>query len=160
MAAILVVEDEKNERLLLQAELEEDGHTVRSAAGGREALARVTEAMPDLVVLDIHMPGMDGLELLGKLLGINRRLAVVIHTAYPSHQDNFMSWAADAYVVKRSDLSELKGTIREVLGTRGPSLGRPGEPTSCKVEAQGWDSEGELPGQTAPAGRAQIVKAM
>jgi len=154
MASILVVEDGRNERLLLQAELEEEGHIVRSAASGREALAWVAESMPDLVVLDIHMPGMDGLELLGKLLGINNRLPVVIHTAHASYQESFMSWAADAYVVKRSDLSELKSTIREILRARGPSLGRPGEPTSCEVETHGWGSEGELPGQTTLAGRA------
>jgi len=118
MAAILVVEDDKHQRLLLQEELEFDGHMVLAAANAREALDAVARAMPDLVVLDIGMPGMDGLELLGKLMDANNKLPVVIYTAYASYQDNFMSWAADAYVVKQSDLSDLKRSIRNVLGTR------------------------------------------
>ena len=118
MAAILVVEDDKHQRLLLQEELELDGHMILAAASAREALDAVARAMPDLVVLDIGMPGMDGLELLGKLMGVNNKLPVVIYTAYASYQDNFMSWAADAYVVKQSDLKELRSAIRDVLGTR------------------------------------------
>ena len=118
MAAILVVEDDKHQRLLLQEELEFDGHMVLAAANAREALDAVARAMPDLVVLDIGMPGMDGLELLGKLMDANNKLPVIIYTAYASYQDNFMSWAADAYVVKQSDLSDLKRSIRNVLGTR------------------------------------------
>ena len=117
MAAILGVEDDEHQRLLLQEELEYDGHMVLTAVNAREALGTVARTMPDLVVLDIGMPGMDGLELLGKLLGVNNKLPVVIYTAYASFQNNFMSWAADAYVIKQSDLSELKQTIRNVLGT-------------------------------------------
>jgi len=115
MAEILVVEDDKNHRLLLEEELGTEGHKVTSVANAREALDRVTQAMPDLVIADISMPGMDGLELLGKLLAINNKLPVILHTAYTSYKDNFMSWAADAYVVKRGDLSELKKAIHQLL---------------------------------------------
>ena len=67
------------------------------------------------------MPGMDGLDLLGRLLDIDNALPVVIHTAYGSYRDNFMSWAADAYVIKQSDAAPLKRTIRRVLASRrGP----------------------------------------
>jgi DNA-binding response OmpR family regulator len=119
MAAILIVEDDKNQRLLLEEEFAGEGYKVSIAANGAEALAFLERAMPDLVVLDLAMPGMDGLDLMGRLLGLNNRLPVVIHTAYSSYQDNFMSWAADAYVVKRSDLSELKATVRTILGKVG-----------------------------------------
>ena len=121
MAAILIVEDDRNQRLWLKEELELDGHLVLTAACAADALDAVQRAMPDLVVLDLGMPGMDGLELLGKLLDINKRLPVIIHTAYASYQDNFMCWAADAYVIKQSDLSQLRHTIHQVLGSRqGP----------------------------------------
>jgi len=130
MAAILIVEDDKNQRLLLQEELELDGYVVLAAANARDALDACSRAMPDLVVLDIGMPCMDGLELLGKLLGVNNRLPVVIYTAYSSYQDNFMSWAADAYLVKQSDLSELKRAIRNVLCTRQIPLPRVPPPSS------------------------------
>jgi DNA-binding response OmpR family regulator len=115
MPAILVVEDDKNQRLLLEEELSEEGYTVLIATNGSDAVATITRAMPDLVVLDLAMPGMDGLELLGRLLGLNNQLPIIIHTAYSSYQDNFMSWAADAYVIKHGDLTELKDTIRCVL---------------------------------------------
>ena len=121
MAAILVVEDDAHQRLLLQEELEFDGHTCLMAASACEALAIIERTMPELVVLDIGMPEMDGLDLLARLMDINNRLPVIIHTAYASYQDSFMSWAADAYVIKHSDLSHLKHTIHEVLGNRvGP----------------------------------------
>ena len=67
---------------------------------------------------------MDGVELLGRLLAVNNRLPVVIHTAFNHYKDNFMTWAADAYVVKHSDCEELKQTIRQVLARQeGPLAG-------------------------------------
>jgi len=118
MPAILFVEDDKNQRMLLKEEFAHEGYTALTAPNSDAALATVARAMPDLVVVDIAMPGMDGLELLGKLLAINNRLPVIIHSAYTSYKDNFMSWAADAYVVKQSNLAELKQTVRNVLGKR------------------------------------------
>lgn len=124
MAAILIVEDDKNQRLLLEEELREEGYAIFTAANGREALGIVERTMPDVVILDLAMPGMDGLELMGKLLGLNNRLPVIIHTAYSSYQDNFMSWAADAYVIKHADLGELKEAVRGILC-------KPGDPAGC-----------------------------
>ena len=118
MSAILIVDDDKNQRLLLEEELAEEGYSVLSATDGEQALAAISRAMPDLVILDVIMPGMDGLELLGKLLGMNNRLPVVIHTAYSGYKDNFMAWGADAYIIKRSDLGPLKEMVRHVLATR------------------------------------------
>lgn len=67
------------------------------------------------MVLDIAMPGMDGIEALGRILGQDNTLPVILNTAYSSYKDNFMSWSADAYVVKSSDLTELKAEIRKAL---------------------------------------------
>ncbi len=121
MSAILIVEDDRHQRLLLEEELQGEGHTTRAAATAREALDAVSRAMPDLIVLDIGMPGMDGVQFLRKLLARNCLLPIVIHTAYAGYQDSFLSWAVDAYVMKRSDLTELKDTIRRLLGgRRGP----------------------------------------
>ena len=61
------------------------------------------------------MPGMDGIEALGRILGQDNTLPVILNTAYSSYKDNFMSWSADAYVVKSSDLTELKAEIRKAL---------------------------------------------
>jgi CheY-like chemotaxis protein len=116
MATILLVEDDRNQRLLYEQELGEEGHTVRSVGSGPEALAALQGGeRPDLVVLDISMPGMDGIEALGKILGRDNTIPVILNTAYATYKDNFMTWAADAYVIKSSDLTELKAKIKEIL---------------------------------------------
>lgn len=112
---LLIVEDNVHQRMLYEAELSDEGYRVLTAADGREALEVARNGHPDLVVLDINMPVMDGLDTLGKLLEIDHRIPVVINTAYPGYQDSFTSWSADAYVVKSSDLTELKQTVQRLL---------------------------------------------
>ena len=112
---VLVVEDDTNQRLLYEEELREEGYEVVSAGDGREALKVAREANPDLVILDINMPAMDGLDALSQLLEINPALPVIINTAYPGYQDSFTAWSADAYIVKSSDLTELKSTVKRLL---------------------------------------------
>ena len=118
MATILVVEDDKNQRLLYEQELKLEGYEVVTAADGKDALEKIQEQLPDLIIMDINMPKMDGIETMGKILGKNREIPVIINTAYSNYKDNFMSWAADAYIVKSSDLSELKNTVKEVLAKK------------------------------------------
>jgi CheY-like chemotaxis protein len=126
MTKILVVEDDKNQRKLYEQELGDDGYEVTTAPGGREALAEIEKDRPDLVIMDISMPGMDGIEALGKILGVDNTIPVILNTAYANYKDNFLSWAADAYVVKSSDLAELKKTITEVLERRREEAGGAG----------------------------------
>lgn len=124
---ILIVEDDANQRALYGEELADEGYEVRAAGDGREALEVVGEFHPDLILLDINMPVMDGLDTLSRLLEHNAGVKVVINTAYASYRDSFTSWSADAYVVKNSDLSELKQTVKRVLnGETIPSA----DPTS------------------------------
>jgi len=118
MITVLVVEDDKNQRLLYEQELKLEGYEVVTAADGKDALGKIQEQLPDLIIMDINMPKMDGIETMGKILGKNREIPVIINTAYSNYKDNFMSWAADAYIVKSSDLSELKNTAKEVLAKK------------------------------------------
>lgn len=115
---ILIVEDEVNQGLMYEQELTDEGYVVDVANSGKSALEMVDNAAYDLVVMDIGMPEMDGLETLGRMLGRDNKLPVILNTAYPSYKDNFMSWAADAYVIKSSDLTELKEKIRESLNKK------------------------------------------
>ena len=115
MKTILVVDDDEAIRTLLQEELEDEGYKVLIATNARDALKMVASEALDLVVLDIRMPGMDGLEALPRILGLKEGLPVIMNTAYTQYQDSFMSWAADAYVVKSSDLTELKGKVKELV---------------------------------------------
>ena len=116
MKTILVVDDEENIRLLYKEELEEDGYNVLLASDGQEALEKIEKDNPDLVALDIRMPGMDGIEVLHRIRDINRDIPIVISTAYGDYRQNFNVWAADAFVVKTANLDELKKTLRDLLG--------------------------------------------
>ena len=115
MATILLVEDDPNQRILYSEELARGGYEVLTAADGSEALYSLDQRTPDLVVMDISMPGMDGIEAMGRILSQHNRLPVILNTAYASYKDNFLSWSADAYVIKSSDLTELKAAIRKLL---------------------------------------------
>ncbi len=119
MAVILIVEDDANQRLLYDEELQRCGYRVETARDGREALLLIEDEMPDLVVLDIAMPGMDGLDLMSRMIAKCHRLPIIINTAYAAYQHNMRAWSADACVVKSSDLTELVETIQKVLLSRG-----------------------------------------
>ena len=112
---ILVVDDEENLCLLYRDELESEGYEVRTVCDAATALKMMDADPPDLVVLDIRMPRMDGIEAMGRILGHRNNLPIILNTAYSSYKDDFRSWPADAYVVKSADTSELKRVIRRVL---------------------------------------------
>ena len=118
MTRILLVEDDDHQRLLYREEFEGEGYDVVEACTGREALARVENDRPDAVVLDINMPGMDGLHTLARIHDLNRRIPIVLNSAYASYKDQFVSWIADAYVTKSSNLDELKSAVRGVLARK------------------------------------------
>jgi two-component system response regulator (stage 0 sporulation protein F) len=113
---ILLVEDDEGIRLLYQQELEEEGYEVLLAKNGKEAIECLQQERPDLIILDIVMPVMDGIEALGRIVGRERRVPIILNTSYPHYRQDFLSWAADAYVTKSDDLTELKAKIRELLG--------------------------------------------
>lgn len=120
-ATILVVDDEESIRLLLQEELSDLGYRVLLAADAHEALERLEGEIPDLISIDIRMPGMDGIELLRHIRLTHRDLPVVLYTAYGEYKRDFAAWASDAYVTKSADLIELTDTIRKLLAARrGP----------------------------------------
>ena len=112
---ILVVEDDDNQRSLYEEELHEEGYRVLTAPDVREALKIVQAEKPDLVVLDVNMPVMDGLDTLSQMLEHNNKMPVIINTAYANYKESFTSWSADAYIVKSSDLTELKQTVKRLL---------------------------------------------
>jgi len=91
---------------------------VVAASGGREALDLFRREHPDLIVLDILMPGMDGLEVMGHILSERNEIPIILNTACPAYRDDFLSWSADAYVIKFADRKELKTEIRRLLVER------------------------------------------
>jgi CheY-like chemotaxis protein len=115
MKKILVVDDEENIRLLYKEELEEEGFVVEMAGNGEEALEKFSLFRPDLISLDLKMPGMGGLETLKRIRERDRDIPIVLCSAYGEYKQDFSTWASDAYVVKSADLTEWKSTIRRFL---------------------------------------------
>jgi len=115
-ARLLVVDDEENIRFLFKEELEEEGYSVDVASNGLEALAKIKQSVFDLVILDIKMPGMNGIEALNEIKNMNKNLPVILCSAYGEFKQDFSSWASDGYVVKSADTKELKQTIKDLLG--------------------------------------------
>lgn len=118
MEKVLCVDDDLSLLRLYQDELTEEGYKVILAKDGKEALAKFEKENPQVVIMDIRMPVMDGIETLTAMLGKDRQVPVILNTAYPQYRENFMTWGAEAYVIKSSDLTELKQKIREVLRKR------------------------------------------
>ena len=118
MKKVLCVDDDPCLLQLYQEDLSEEGYEVIVAKDGREGLLKFEEEHPDVVTMDIRMPGMDGIHAMTALLGKNRGTQIILNTAYPMHRENFMTWGATAFVVKSSDLSELKQKIREAVTAR------------------------------------------
>lgn len=116
MKRILVVEDEKSLGLLYEEELAKEGYAVKVVHDAESALEILDKQEFDLIITDIRMPGKDGVELITEVLGRRRDIPIIINTAYQSYKDDFMTWAADAYVVKSSSLDELLNTIRDLIG--------------------------------------------
>jgi DNA-binding response OmpR family regulator len=114
MTSVLIVDDEPHLRLLYEVEFREAGFETMTAANAEQGLGYVTNMDPDLVVLDIRMPGMDGIELMQRILDQKKDLPIILNTAYTSYRENFLTWAADAYVVKSSDTSVLIQTAKEL----------------------------------------------
>jgi len=117
MPKVLVVDDEEHIRLLYSDELKEAGYEVTTAEGGYKLLDRIEEEKPDLVVLDIKMVDYNGVDILQDIRNGFYDLPVILSTAYDSFKQDMKSIAADFYVVKSSDLTELKNKIAMALET-------------------------------------------
>ena len=115
MKRILVVDDEESIRELYRAELAEEGYEVDLAGDGLLALRRIDAFRPDLVTLDVKMPGIDGIETLRRIREKNPTLPVILVTAFGEFKQDFNTWASDAYIVKSHDTTELKLTVRRLL---------------------------------------------
>ena len=115
MAKILIVDDEEHIRFLYSEELIEAGYEVITADSGQGLLERIEDERPDLVVLDIKMVDYNGLDLLQDIRNKFYNLPVVLCTAYDTFKEDMKSIAADFYVIKSFDLTELKNKIKMAL---------------------------------------------
>ena len=116
MAKVLVVDDEPNIREVVGLYLRRDGHAVVSAGDGDEALRLYQQTQPDLVVLDLMLPGLSGLEVCRRLQA-NRRVPLIMLTAKGEEEDRIVGLGvgADDYMVKPFSPRELAARVEAVL---------------------------------------------
>jgi two-component system phosphate regulon response regulator PhoB len=117
---ILAVDDDPDALTLLTLFLSKQGFRVLSASGGEEALERIREQLPDLVITDLTMPRMDGLELCARLRNRaeTRHIPIIVHTGRPP--DMQQPLICDRIFTKPADLAGLLSAIRELLKGPGP----------------------------------------
>ncbi len=115
MAKILIVDDEEHIRYLYSEELSEAGYEVATHDSGEGILEKIEEEKPDLVVLDIKMGKYNGLDILQEIRNKYYDLPVILCTAYDTFKEDIKSIAADFYVIKSFDLTELKNKIAMAL---------------------------------------------
>jgi DNA-binding response OmpR family regulator len=117
MKKILLIDDEPGIRSLLASELQEQGYDLSSAYDGIDAMKVLKNGeRPNVVILDMKMPRMDGLETIGNVLKMKYNVPIIIYTAYKSYTKDYMSSAADAYIMKSPDLTELINKVHELAG--------------------------------------------
>ena len=120
MKTVLVADDEAGIRSLYKRELVREGYNVVFASDAREAIMKTQETCPDVIVLDIKMPGMDGIDAMSRILEENNEVPVILNSAYSSYRESYLTRPADAYITKSSDLTELKQTIHQILEDKHP----------------------------------------
>jgi two-component system OmpR family response regulator len=122
MAKVLVVDDEPNICALLSATLRLTDFEVRVAGGGREALAAAEEFQPDIVILDVMMPDLDGFEVAQRLRASGRQVPVLFLTARDAVADRIsgLTVGGDDYVTKPFSLEEVVLRVRAILRRSSP----------------------------------------
>ena len=115
MAKLFIVDDEKHIRLLYREVFQDEGYNVIEAEGGDGLVDRIKKEKPDLIILDIKMAEHNGLDLLQEIRTHFNELPVILSSAYGSYKGDYKTLAADSYVIKSSDLTELKKRVRQGL---------------------------------------------
>lgn len=116
MKKLLLVDDEESIQIVYREEFEDEGYQVISALDGTTGLEKFKEEKPDLVILDIQMPGINGVEVLRQMKMLRPTVPVILSSAYQEFKRDLGTWASDEYVVKSGNLDELKKAVRTLLG--------------------------------------------
>lgn len=126
---VLVVDDHPAVRLALRMVLEREGYEVHEAKDGSQAIQASRELQPDLVILDIGLPKLDGLNVIQRLRSLTPAAQIIVLTGQPAEifAQRSMQAGASGFIHKQEDMSELVGAARAVLGghTYFPSIALP-----------------------------------
>jgi DNA-binding NtrC family response regulator len=122
MVALLVVDEEVNTRLLYKDEFEEEGYEVSVAETTEEAMVKIHQSRPDIITLDLKIPGTEGIAFLRKIKEEESGIPVVLCSAYAGYKKDFRVGVGDAFVVQSADFTELKMIIRRILSHKQTDL--------------------------------------
>lgn len=112
---LLVLDSERDIRLLYKKEFYQEGYDVITAQKGIEAVEKTLQFNPDVVVMDIKLPGEDGIKVMDNLIKIKRTLPIVINTRDNYYKTDFKTWLAKSFITKSRDLKELKTEISHLV---------------------------------------------
>ena len=124
MTTLLVIDKEANTRLLFRDEFQNEGYFVTVAETTQEAMKKIRHNKPDIITLDIKMPGTEGIEFLRKVKAEEDGIPVVLCSAYASYKYDVRVRDCDAFVVQSADFTELKTIIRKILNYKRPVYAR------------------------------------
>ncbi|HMQ35509.1 MAG TPA: response regulator transcription factor, partial [Chloroflexaceae bacterium] len=129
MASVLYIEDEENLRVAVGYALRKDGHEVHFASGGHEALAAFQQHQPELVLLDVMLPGLDGFAVLRRIRQVST-VPVIVLTARSEEVDTVvgLELGADDYIGKPFRMRELMARVNAALRRAGLTAASPGPP--------------------------------
>ena len=125
---ILIVDDEPDFTTMVKTRLESSGYSVISAADGKEGMEKIEAEKPDAVLLDILMPGIDGLKVLEKIRRKNKQLPIFMISAY-SDEKRFKlakKLNASGFIIKTGDLQKEVENITSILEVADKYKGQPG----------------------------------
>jgi CheY-like chemotaxis protein len=110
---ILIVDDDAHIQFLLSKEFADEGYETASAFNGKEAVKILElDKKPNLIIMDIRMPQMNGLETIGNIISKRKNIPVIIYSGYKGYMNDFLALTAEAYILKSPDLSELVNTVK------------------------------------------------
>ncbi|MEE9442117.1 MAG: response regulator [candidate division Zixibacteria bacterium] len=115
MPRIMIVDDETYIQVLYRKEFESEGYIVKAVSNAEDALSLTEEFSPDIIILDIELGDVNGLELLKQFREKQANCSIILNSAYSTYKSDFQSWLADAYLMKSSDLAPLKDKVKELL---------------------------------------------
>ena len=159
MAQILVVDDDPEVRELLDHVLRREGHSVAMAQSGEEALRAVQKSAPDLLILDVMLPGIDGFTVCERLR-LARSMPVLMLTGLVEEQDKIrgLDMGADDYLTKPFSPGELLARVRALIRRHKPSAAPPARPFRIgDLEIDLGHGRLTLAGRDVPVSRSEVA---
>jgi CheY-like chemotaxis protein len=122
MTTLLVVDEEINTRLQYKDEFQNEGYEVTAVETTEKAMEEIHQSKPDIIILDLKMPGMGGFRFLRKIKQEESDIPVVLYSANAGYKKDSRIGGCDAFVVQSADLTELKMTIKLILSHKQSDL--------------------------------------